>query len=153
MKDCSERFGFLVTDVGRLVSKLFDQRARDELGLSRAQCKVLAHLSSNDGINQSALAEMLEVTPIALARLLDRMAESGWIERHPHPTDRRAHRLRLTAKAEAALDGAWRVGDAVSEAALASLSGSDREALIRLLKQVRLNLTDGVERDAGSPKA
>src|ERR1700692_2173365 len=104
MKQFDEtRFGFLVTDVGRLVGKLFDQRADKVLSLTRAQCRVLAYLSLNDGINQAKLPDLLEITPIALARLLDRMSEGGWIMRHPDPADRRAHRLALTKKAEDAL--------------------------------------------------
>jgi DNA-binding MarR family transcriptional regulator len=135
-----ERFGFLISDVGRLVGRLFDQRARNVLSLSRAQCRALAFLSLHRDINQASLADLLEVTPIALARLLDRMAEGGWIERHPDPNDRRAHRLALTAKAERSLSEALAVGDAVRDEALEGLSEDERDELIALLLQVRDNL-------------
>ncbi len=143
-----DRFGFLITDVGRLVGRLFDQQARDVLSLSRAQCRVLAYLSLHRSINQAALAELLEVTPIALARLLDRMADGGWIERQPHPTDRRAHRLILTPKAERSLEQALAVGDAVRDAALAGLSHTEQQALIALLLRVRNNLSGTIHPDA-----
>src|SRR3954447_25460282 len=84
--------GFLLHDVARLLRTRFDQRAR-VLGLSRAQWSVLAHLSRNEGIRQNALADILEVEPITLARLLDRLEESGMVERRVDPNDRRARRL------------------------------------------------------------
>jgi DNA-binding MarR family transcriptional regulator len=145
------RFGFLVTDVGRLAGKLFDQRAKHVLSLTRAQCRVLASLAWNDGINQANLADLLEVSPIALARLLDRMAEAGWIERQPNPADRRAHRLRLTPKAEATLDDARRVGDGVQQEALAGFSPQEGAALIEMLQRVRLNLTATLSVGTDSP--
>jgi len=136
-----DRFGFLITDVGRLVGRLFDQRAHDVLSLTRAQCRVLAYLSLHRSINQATLAELLEVTPIALARLLDRMADGGWIERHPDPADRRAYQLVLTAKAERSLEQALAVGDAVRDSALAGLSREEQQQLIGLLLRVRDNLS------------
>lgn len=145
MKLHEQRFGFLVTDVGRLVGKLFDQRAKHVLSLTCAQCRVLAYLAHNDGINQATLADLLDVTPIAIARLLDRMADGGWIERSDHPTDRRAHQLRLTAKAYATLDAAHHVGDGVRDEALAGLSEDEVVQLMRLLRKVRSNLSDRLD--------
>ena len=142
MKQFDEtRFGFLVTDVGRLVGKLFDQHADKVLSLTRAQCRVLAFLSLHDGINQAKLADLLEITPIALGRLLDRMAEGGWIIRHPDPADRRAHRLALTQKADDALEDALAVGNTVRDEALAGLSDTEQVELIGLLQRVRENLS------------
>jgi len=142
MKQFDEtRFGFLVTDVGRLVGKLFDQHADKVLSLTRAQCRVLAFLSLHDGINQAKLADLLEITPIALGRLLDRMAEGGWIVRHPDPADRRAHRLALTQKADDALEDALAVGNTVRDEALAGLSEKEQADLIVLLQRVRENLS------------
>src|ERR1700751_1352951 len=92
-------FGFLVSDVSRLLRKRFDQRART-LGLTRAQWQVLAYLARYEGINQTGLADILEIEPITLARLIDRMEEAGWVERRAHPSDRRARQLYLTEKAE-----------------------------------------------------
>src|SRR5258706_7147782 len=91
-------FGFLLHDIARLMRKRFDQRARS-LNLTRAQWQVLAHLARHEGINQAGLAEILEIEPITLRRLIDRIAESGSVERRTHPSDPRGRPLYLTAKA------------------------------------------------------
>ena len=80
--------GFLLHDVARLLRKRFEQRAKD-LGLTRSQWQTLAYLANNEGIHQSGLAEILEIEPITLVRILDKLAERGLIERRQHPTDRR----------------------------------------------------------------
>src|SRR5207302_9486649 len=82
-------FGFLLHDIARLMRKRFDQRARN-LNLTRAQWQVVAHLARHEGINQAGLAEIIEIEPITLGRLIDRMEEAGWVERRPNPSDRRA---------------------------------------------------------------
>src|SRR5262245_26297396 len=97
--DPERSFGFILHDIARLMRKRFDQRAR-ALGLSRSQWQVLAHLSRHQGINQSGLAEILEIENITLGRLIDRMEEAGWVERRPDPNDRRARRLYMTEKVE-----------------------------------------------------
>ena len=84
-----ERFGFLISDVGRLTGKRFDDLAKSSVDLTRAQCRALAYLSFYGDINQARLADLLEVAPISAGRLLDRMEEGGWIERIGNPRDRR----------------------------------------------------------------
>src|SRR6185312_4930884 len=91
--------GFLLHDIARLMRKRFDQRARG-LGLTRSQWQVLAHLARHEGINQAGLAEILELEPITVGRLIDRMEEAGWVERRPDPSDRRARLLYLSDKAQ-----------------------------------------------------
>ncbi|AOY94834.1 MarR family transcriptional regulator [Cupriavidus sp. USMAA2-4] len=135
-----KRFGFLVADVGRLSGRRFDQLARASLDLTRAQCRVLAYLSHYGEVNQARLADLLEVAPISAARLLDRMEEGGWIERRHNPADRRERVLRMTHKAELSLDSARRLGDAVTDEALAGFSHAEREQLMGLLQRVRANL-------------
>src|SRR6185437_9269425 len=82
--DPERSFGFLLHDIARLMRKRFDQRARS-LNLSRAQWQLLVHLSRREGINQSGLAEILEIENITLGRLVDRMEEAGWVERRLDP--------------------------------------------------------------------
>jgi len=142
-----QRFGFLISDVGRLCGKRFDDLARSSLDLSRAQCRALAYLAHYGTVNQARLAELLEVAPISAGRLLDRMEESGWIERQPDPHDRRARQVRMTRKAEQALGQARRVGDTVTAEALASLNPAQAQQLIALLQRVRLNLSRIVDPD------
>jgi DNA-binding MarR family transcriptional regulator len=84
-----ERFGFLISDVGRLTGKRFDDLAKSSVDLTRAQCRVLAYLAHYGDVNQARLADLLEVAPISAGRLVDRMVEGGWIERVANPQDRR----------------------------------------------------------------
>jgi DNA-binding MarR family transcriptional regulator len=141
-----ERFGFLVSDVGRLVGKRFDDLARLSVDLTRAQCRALAYLSYYGDINQARLADLLEVAPISAGRLLDRMEEGGWIERVNNPRDRREKQIRLTEKAERSLDDAKKVGDQIAAEGLSGLSEEETKQLITLLQKVRANLTKIVER-------
>jgi MarR family transcriptional regulator, transcriptional regulator for hemolysin len=134
-------FGFLLHDIARLMRKRFDQRARN-LNLTRAQWQVLAHLARHEGINQAGLAEILEIEPITLGRLIDRMAESGWVERRPHPSDRRARQLYLTAQAEPVFARMRALADEAREEALAGLLQDDRERLTATLIEIRNNLSD-----------
>src|ERR1700682_4476333 len=81
--------GFLLHEVARLLRRRFEQNARD-FGLTRSQWQVLASLANNEGINKSGLADLLEIEPITLGRIVDRLQARGLIERHPDPSDRRA---------------------------------------------------------------
>ena len=132
--------GFVLHDVARMLRKSFDQRARD-LGLTRAQWSVLAHLARHEGINQSALAEILEIEAITLVRLLDRLEASGLVERRPHPTDRRARLLFLTDKAHPLFDHMLDLGEAVREEALTGIPDERREQLIETLLAIKANLS------------
>ena len=131
-KDLDMSFGFVLHDIARLMRKRFDQRARG-LGLTRAQWQVLAHLARHEGINQAGLAEILEIEPITVGRLIDRMEEAGWVERRPKPNDRRVRLLYLT-------DKAWPVFERMR--ALGDLSAAERDRLIAMLVTVRSNLSD-----------
>ncbi|WP_109478829.1 MarR family transcriptional regulator [Paraburkholderia sp. C35] len=141
-----ERFGFLISDVGRLVGKRFDDLARLSIDLTRAQCRALAYLSFYGDINQARLADLLEVAPISAGRLLDRMEEGGWIERIGNPRDRREKQIRITEKAERTLDDAKRVGDQVAAEGLSGLTEDETKQLIALLQKVRGNLTRIVDK-------
>ena len=135
-----KRFGYLVSDIARLFATQFDRRARPNLELSRAQCRVALHLSTFGQMNQAALAEALGVTPMTVARMLDRMQEGGWIVRIPDPYDRRAFHVQATPKAEHALEDALHLGDEVTEVALAGLTPDEKATLIGLLQKIRGNL-------------
>lgn len=143
-------FGFLLHDIARLLRKRFDQRARG-LGLTRAQWQVLVHLARHEGINQSGLAEILEVEPITLGRLIDRMEEAGWVERRPHPSDRRVRLLYMTAKAQPVFAEMRAIGDQVKGEALAGLTQEERERLLATLLTIRTNLSDRNDDSAGDP--
>ena len=131
--------GFLLHDVARLMRKRFEQNARG-LGLTRSQCQVLAHLARNEGIQQSGLADILEVEPITLTRLLDRLEEGGLVERRAHPTDRRIRQLHLTDKAHPLLADIFTIGSATRGEALEGVAEEDRDRLFALLSSMKANL-------------
>ena len=122
-------------DVARLFGRRFDANGR-WLGLTRAQCRTLAYLARNEGINQAGLADLLEIRPMTLVRQVDRMEDSGWIERRPDPTDRRARRLFLTEKARPVLDSIWDVSTKTQSEAFSRLSDDETARLIALLRRV-----------------
>src|SRR5262245_20281690 len=121
MKTGKDTIGFLLHDAARLMRRDFERRARP-LGLTRAQWQTLFHLHRNEGCNQATLAEVLEVEPITLARLIDRLEASGLAERRPDPTDRRARLLFLGARAHPLLDELKTLGAQTREIALAGIS-------------------------------
>lgn len=133
--------GFLLSDAARLLRRRFDQKVR-HLGLTRAQWQVLAHLARNEGINQAGLADLLDVEPITLCRLADRMEEGGWLERRPDPGDRRARRLFMTRKARPVIDEMRALAEEVYAEALAGLAPDARAHLLALLEHVRGNLAE-----------
>jgi MarR family transcriptional regulator, transcriptional regulator for hemolysin len=132
-------FGFLLHDVARLMRKRFEQNARG-LGLTRAQCSVLAHLSRHEGIQQGGLADILEIEPITLTRLLDRLEEAGFVERRAHPKDRRIRLLHLTDKAHPLIGEIFSIGAATRGEALEGVAEEEREQLFAILSSMKANL-------------
>src|SRR5262249_57909605 len=101
--------GFLISDVSRLLRRNFDKRAQ-KIGLSRAQWQVLAWLKRNEGISQAALADLLEMSPMTLVRLIDKLEAAGLVQRRPKPGDRRSYQLYLADHAHPLLDRLWEMG-------------------------------------------
>jgi DNA-binding MarR family transcriptional regulator len=136
----SEPLGFLLSDIGRLMRRRFDERART-IGATRPQWRTLTMLSRHEGLNQGALAELLEVEPITLCRMVDRLEEAGLVERRRDPADRRAWRIYLTAKARPLLDELRRLGAEIFEQAMTGLDQPERELLNHSLETIRTNLS------------
>lgn len=132
--------GFLLGDVSRLIRMRFDARA-EQLGLTRAQWRVLAQLRRREGINQSALAELLEIEPITLVRHIDRLVAKDLVERRPDPNDRRAWKLYLKEEVQPVLDRLRRLSEQTREDALAGIPSDQREQLIDNLLAIKANLT------------
>jgi MarR family transcriptional regulator for hemolysin len=152
----SRTLGFVVNDVARLMRKRFEQRARvAALGLTRAQAAVLANLARQEGINQVSLAQILELEPITLARLLDRLQAAALIERRPDPKDRRAHLLYLTESAYPLLDRIFALAAEVRDDALAGIPESHRTLLLDMLIEMKANLieqaTEAEDTNASTP--
>ena len=141
----SRNLGFLLYEVLRLMRRNLDRRMR----LTQAQWRALALLSHNEGINQAGLAEVLEVRPITMARLIDRLESDGWVERRPDPGDRRAVRLYLTPKAGPLLEEIYAFADETREQALVGLSAQARSQLIDTLSTMKTNLLDAEQNCAG----
>lgn len=91
-------FGYLLSDVTLLFRKHFDRRAV-KFGLTRAQWRATKVLYHREGLRQTELAEFLEMEPIAVGRVIDRLQAAGFVERRPDPKDRRAWRLHTTEQA------------------------------------------------------
>ena len=129
----------LLHDVARLVRTLVDRRARAH-GMTRAQWMILFRLHRRDGLTQRELAEILEVEPITVGRLVDRLEARGLIERRADPADRRCWRLHLTPAADpvlAEIEEARRLFDAE---ATRNLPEAQRAATLSALLKMKSNL-------------
>jgi len=120
--------------------RAFDERART-IGVTRPQWQVLVLLGQHEGINQGGLAEILEVEPITLGRMVDRLQDVELVERRPDPADRRAWRLYLTDKAHALLENLRPLADEMFDSMLEGLGDATRAEMKSGLLRMRANLT------------
>ena len=132
-------FAFVLNDVARLLRTYADQRAR-RLGITRAQWAVMARLEHQEGLKQSELAEMLDLQPITLTRLVDRLCANGMVERRADPNDRRAKRLHLTPLARPLMDRLAQLGQDMMGAVLEGFDVATIERMIGELARTRDNL-------------
>lgn len=135
-----DNLGTMVADVSHLMRRAFDERARSS-GLSRPQWRVLTMLRRHEGINQGGLADLVEVEPITLCRMVDRLQEAELVERRADPSDRRAWRLHLTDKARALLEEMRPMAFSLFDDAMTGLDPSERSDLFRMLERIRANLS------------
>lgn len=133
--------GFLINDVARLMRRDFNQRVAG-LGLTQAQWRTMFNLDRDEGCRQTDLAAVMEIAPITLARLVDRLEESGLVERRQHPADRRAVQLFYTPKGRRLLERLRDIARRTYDRALGGVPATDRDQLLRTLQQVRDNLAD-----------
>ncbi|MGB7259851.1 MAG: MarR family winged helix-turn-helix transcriptional regulator [Pseudolabrys sp.] len=126
-------------DVARLMRTYADQKAR-HYGMTRAQWGVLVRLDRSEGLKQAELAEILDLQPITLTRLLDRLSANGLIERRPDPNDRRANRLYLTPAARPLLDRLATLGSDMMETVLEGLTPKSVERMLTEFGTVKENL-------------
>ena len=132
-------FAFTLIDTARLLRTLSDQEVR-RMGMTRAQWAVLARIERNEGLKQSEIAEILEIQPITLTRLLDRLAENGLIERRPDENDRRAWRLYLTPAAKPLVDRLDALGRDMMRNVLKGISADALASLTSQIGAVRDNI-------------
>ena len=148
----NREIAFTIIDVARMLRTYADQRAR-QFGISRAQWGVLVRLDRSEGLKQSELAEILDLQPISLTRLLDRLAESGLIERRADPNDRRANRLFLTPAARPLLAQLAELATDMMTTVLEGLDAKTTERMLRDLELVKDNLRAAIQRNATQQQA
>src|SRR5262252_8633613 len=141
----SRELAFAISDVARLLRTHADQKAA-QFGMTRAKWAVLARLDRFEGLKQNELAEMLDLQPISLTRLLDGLADNGLIERRPDPDDRRAKRLYLTPAARPLLERLTDLGEDLMAEALAGLDRADVAKLLGRLTTVKENLRKAIQK-------
>jgi DNA-binding MarR family transcriptional regulator len=110
-------------------------------GVTALQWRLLAYLARNEGSNQVKLAEFLEVEPITLSRMIDRLADAGMLSRRRDPDDRRAWRLYLEAKSLPLIDELRAASAQLAETAQEGLSEEERKQLSELVERMRQNLS------------
>jgi MarR family transcriptional regulator, transcriptional regulator for hemolysin len=142
---------FTISDVGRLLRTYADQKAR-RFGMTRAQWAVLLRLERREGLKQSDLAEQLDLQPITLTRLVDRLCDNGLIERRADPNDRRAKRLYLTPAARPLLDRIAVQLEELSTTVLAGIKSAEIDLVLSKLGQARDNLKQAIEQNASGER-
>jgi DNA-binding MarR family transcriptional regulator len=143
--------GALMHDVARLMRRRFERRARQTgLAITRQQAHALLSIARNEGLSQAAIATMLDIEPIALVRLLDRLHEEGLVERRLHPTDRRVRTLWLTSLGWTMVDRILAINAQIRDEACAGLAPAAREALLRALDHMKANLLVGEESESAA---
>jgi MarR family transcriptional regulator for hemolysin len=148
----NREIAFTIIDVARMLRTYADQRAR-QFGISRAQWGVLVRLDRSEGLKQSELAEILDLQPISLTRLLDRLAENGLIERRADPNDRRANRLFLAPAARPLLEQLAELGNDMMATVLDGLDAKTVERMLRDLGLVKENLRAAINRNTTKTQA
>ena len=128
-----------IGETAHALRRAFDRRAAT-LGVTRAQWRVLVRLSRQPGLRQVDLADFLDVEPITLCRIVDRLEEAGLVERQRDPADRRAWRLELTAKAEPLVEKLRALATELSGEAFAGLGAADLDTLRTALTTIRENM-------------
>ena len=145
--------GYLIADLTRLFGRVFDRRAA-HLGLTRAQWRALKRIHDRQGLSQVELADELDMEPIAVGRVVDRLQKAGFVERRADPDDRRRWRLYLRPQAMQVMGDIAEVSATLRAEALEGLPADEIEAMLRALLHLRENLIR-LDRDsrAGQPSS
>ncbi|KLD63175.1 MarR family winged helix-turn-helix transcriptional regulator [Dyella japonica] len=144
-------FGYLLNDVTLLFRKHFDRRAV-KFGLTRAQWRATKMLYHREGLRQTELAESLEMEPIAVGRVIDRLQAAGFVERRPDPKDRRAWRLYVTDQARGVIADMELIAKGVRKDATQGISVPELEQALGVLNRMKENLQaldNGISPDDG----
>ncbi len=152
-ESADRNIGFLLHDAARLLRTTYD-RKMSRLGLTRSQWWVMTFLYFNEGISQTELSSLLDLERATLGRLLDRLEAKGWVERRPHPNDRRVNRVFLTGEVELLMQTMRSMAVEVRAQALAGITATEQDRLIDLLLTIKsnlLNLNDAESSERSGP--
>jgi len=147
MPETERSFGWLTTDVARLMRTIFDRRVK-ALGITRPQWLAIVRLNRRPGASQSELADMMEIERAPAGKIVDRLEERGWVERRADAVDRRVNRIFLTERGERVYAVIWPIAQATVGDALSDLSDADVDTLTQLLARVKARLSDMAESDS-----
>ena len=137
-------FLFTLGELQRLV-RAYADKAAARFGITRAQWAVIAKVERNEGMKQSELAEQMEMQPITLTRLIDKLCSQGWIERRGDATDRRVNRLYLKPAAQPLLAKLGELKSELTGTALEGISPADVERLLSQLESVKENVRNALQ--------
>jgi DNA-binding MarR family transcriptional regulator len=138
--EAEHALSWLFFDIHRLIGKDFETRSKD-FGLTRTQWRVIFFVErTKGGMSQTELADLVEMEKAPLGKILDRLEESGWIVRKPHPTDRRARLVYATSKIERHVDKLGAAGAATFARMLQGARQSEVKELIERLQKLKRNL-------------
>ena len=143
-------FLFTLGELQRLVRLYADKQAA-RYGITRAQWAVLAKVERCEGLKQTELAELLEMQPITLTRLIDKLCDNGWIERRADQTDRRVNRLYLRKAARPLLGKLSGLRSEITATALDGINPSDAHRLLTLLESIKENVRNAIQVPVGEP--
>jgi len=136
----SSTIGYLIADLSRLYGRVFDRRAA-HLGLTRVQWRALKRIHQAEGISQTALAELMDMEPIAVGRVIDRLQKAGFVERRGDPNDRRVWRLHLSSQSTQIMDAIEQVSAGVRKDSLAGVDPEQLQTTLKVLSQIRETLS------------
>jgi DNA-binding MarR family transcriptional regulator len=142
-------FGYLLSDVTLLFRKHFDRRAV-AFGLTRAQWRATKMLYHREGLRQTELAEFLEMEPIAVGRVIDRLQSAGFVERRPDPKDRRAWRLYITEQAREVIGGMELIARGLRKDATRGIDHAELEQALAVIGRIKDNLLALEQADGGT---
>lgn len=146
MADSDSNFGWVTTDIARLMRTVFDRRVKD-LGITRPQWLAIVRLNRRPGASQSELADMMEIEKAPAGKIVDRLEERGWVERRADPVDRRINRIFLTERGKRVFAVISPVAQSTVRDAVADLSDTEIAVLMQLLMRVKTRLGELAEDD------
>jgi DNA-binding MarR family transcriptional regulator len=144
-------FLFALGELQRLVRAYADKEAA-RFGITRAQWAVLAKVERNEGMKQTELAEQMEMQPITLTRLIDKLCENDWIERRGDASDRRVNRLYLLKAGRVLLGSLSGLRSELTAAALDNIHPADAHRLLAQLEQIKENVRNAIQTTAGESR-